>query len=235
MPHSSRSAHLARRTHRTDAADPIFESARFSLSVAEPEQLNRAALAMLPEIAFAGRSNSGKSSVINVLTNQRRLAFASKTPGRTQLLNFFTLSRRTEGGIEPVAHLVDLPGYGFARVDDVTRQRWDRLAGGYLKTRRMLACVVLVVDARRGLLAADEQLLAWISDRSPLAAPHLHLLLNKADELNTAERREAVTRAESTIGRLPLANSIQLFSALKRTGIDELRARLASVLEQPRV
>jgi len=142
------------------AAAGLFHSARFATSVAESVQLNAAELAMLPEVAFVGRSNAGKSSAINTLTQQRQLAFASKTPGRTQLLNFFALSRRlATGRSEAVAYLVDLPDYGFAKVDDATRIRWDQLVGGYLQSRRMLVGVVLVMDARRPLLGADEELI----------------------------------------------------------------------------
>jgi GTP-binding protein len=220
-----------RRTAPT--ADPIFETALFALSVAELAEINSARLALLPEIAFVGRSNAGKSSVINVLTNQRRLAFASKTPGRTQLLNFFSLSRRdSAGSLEPCAYLVDLPGYGYARVDDATRQRWDQLVGGYLQTRRMLAGVVLVVDARRGLLTADAGLLAWMAGRERPDALHVHLLLNKCDQLTARERQVARHAAELRADALPMPTSVQLFSALKRDGVDELRSVLAHVVRQ---
>jgi GTP-binding protein len=199
--------------------------------VAELEQLNGAGLAMVPEIAFVGRSNVGKSSAINALTNRRRLAFASKTPGRTQLLNFFALSRRA--GVEdagPHAYLVDLPGYGFAKVDDATRRRWDGLVGGYLQTRRMLAGVVLVMDARRPLTTADEHLLAWLERRDQPQRLHLHLLLNKADQLNRQERRQALAMCEARAEQLPMPTSVQLFSALKREGLDELGAALDAML-----
>jgi GTP-binding protein len=213
-----------------------FETARFAISVAELEQVNSANLLMLPEIAFVGRSNAGKSSVINALTNQRQLAYASKTPGRTQLLNFFTLGGRNEAGaLEPFAYLVDLPGYGFARVDDATRQRWDQLVGRYLQTRRKLACVVLVVDARRGLVQQDEELLAWILGREQPQALHLHVLLNKSDQLNTVESRAALAAAEGRAEELPMPVSVQLISAVKRSGIDELRDAIAFALKQARV
>ena len=212
---------------------PLFETAQFALSVAEPDEINAARLALLPELAFVGRSNAGKSSVINVLTNQRRLAFASKTPGRTQLLNFFALQRRSRAGaLEACAYLVDLPGYGFARVDDATRARWDQLVGSYLQTRRMLAGVVLVVDARRGLTAADETLLAWMVGRAHPDALHLHLLLNKSDQLDKRARHLAQAAAEERAQALPMPTSVQLFSALKRAGVDELRSVLAHVVRQ---
>lgn len=212
-----------------------FETARFVLSVAELAQINAAKLPLLPEVAFVGRSNAGKSSVINALTNQRQLAYASKTPGRTQLLNYFTLSRRDANGeLSPCAHLVDLPGYGFSRVDDATRRHWDDLVGGYLQTRRMLAAVVLVIDARRGLGTQDEDLLAWMRGRAQPQTLHLHLLLNKSDQLSTVERRAALAAAETRAESLPMPVSVQLISALKRSGIDELRETIEYAL-QPRV
>jgi GTP-binding protein len=228
--------HPSQRKARQSTGGIKFETAQFAISVAELEQINAAHLPLLPEIAFVGRSNAGKSSVINALTNQRQLAFASKTPGRTQLLNFFTLSHRGEDGeIEPCAFLVDLPGYGFARVDDATRQRWDQLVGRYLQTRRMLAAVVLVVDARRGLVQQDEELLGWILGRPQPEALHLHLLLNKADQLNTVESREALAAAEGRAEQLPMPVSVQLMSTLKRSGITELRAVMDHALQPARV
>lgn len=214
----------------------LFHSARFATSVAEAEQLNAAELAMLPEVAFVGRSNAGKSSAINVLTQQRQLAFASKTPGRTQLLNFFTLTRRgAEGRSEPVGYLVDLPGYGFAKVDDVTRTRWDQLVGGYLATRRMLAGVVLVMDARRPLQAADEALLGWLQQRAQPEALRLHLLLSKADQLSTIGKRAALAQAEARAETLPMPTSVQLFSALTRDGLADLQDAAGQMLDQATV
>ena len=210
----------------------LFDSARFITSVAEPAQLNGAELAMLPEIAFVGRSNAGKSSVINVLTRQKQLAYASKTPGRTQLLNFFELTARDEDGERRACgYLVDLPGYGFARVDDATRERWDALVGGFLQTRRMLAGVVLVMDARRPLTATDEALLEWLRSREHPDQLRLHLLLNKADQLKTIARRNAMGLAEACADLLPMPTSVQMFSALKREGVDELAATLQDIFD----
>ena len=207
-----------------------FESARFTVSVAELAQLNRAPLAMVPEIAFVGRSNAGKSTVINVLTAQRQLAHASKTPGRTQLLNFFELTERDHAGVpQVVTYLVDLPGYGFARVHEDTRSRWDELVGGYLATRRLLAAVVLVMDARRPLTATDEDLLAWLAARADAERLRVHLLLNKADQIGRAERVRALARAEQRAESLPMPVSVQLFSGLKREGLDELRVTLSQL------
>lgn len=216
----------------TSAYSGLFHSARFVTSVAEPEQLNGADLALLPEIAFVGRSNAGKSSAINTLTAHRQLAFASKTPGRTQLLNFFALSSKDAAG-HAVArgYLVDLPGYGYARVDDATRSRWDTLVGGYLQARRMLVGVVLVMDARRPLMPADRELLHWLQLRDEPARLRLHLLLSKADQLGTSEKRRAQAEVEAQAEALPMPTSVQLFSALKRSGLDELQDTLGQMLD----
>lgn len=208
-----------------------FESARFVVSVAELEQLNHTPLAMVPEIAFVGRSNAGKSSVINVLTGQRQLAHASKTPGRTQLLNFFELSARDRTATHvAVAYLVDLPGYGFARVGKAAHSRWDALAGGYLVARRLLVGVVVVMDARHPLTASDETLLAWLASRADAAGLRVHLLLNKADQIGRSERAMVLAQAERRAHSLPTRVSAQLFSALKREGVEELRETLAQII-----
>lgn len=212
---------------------PSFASAEFATSVAELAALPLAPLAMLPELAFVGRSNSGKSTAINLLTQRRRLAFSSKTPGRTQMLNFFSvmddapLARR-----KTCAYLVDLPGYGFAKTDAKTRQRWDDLVGGYLLGRRMLRGVVLVMDSRRPFLPADEDLLGWICGRDDLERFRLHMLLSKADQIGTAERRAVKHRAEQRAQDLPIATSVQLLSAIDRTGLQELREAAAQILQK---
>src|SRR3954467_12759251 len=148
--------------------------ASFSLSVHDPRDLPRPGV---PEVAFAGRSNAGKSSAINALAGRRRLAFVSKTPGRTQLINFFSL-----GG---AAFLVDLPGYGYAGVPGEVRRHWEGLVGGYIAERESLAGVVVVMDARHPLTALDRQLLDWLA----AANRRVHILLTKADKLS----RQAAT------------------------------------------
>jgi GTP-binding protein len=198
----------------------LFASARFVISVADLAALAPPAL---PEIAFAGRSNAGKSSVINVLARQRQLAFASKTPGRTQLLNFFVLSEKNaQGEREERASLVDLPGYGFARADPAQKAQWDALVGGYVGSRQSLIGIVLVMDARRPFMPGDEALLDFLGR----GQGWLHFLLNKADQLGTTDKRAALgvaqRRAEQYRGRA----TTQLFSALKREGIEELEATL---------
>ena len=209
----------------------ILTSARFAVSVAEPEQLNAATLVMVPEVAFVGRSNAGKSSAINTLAHQRQLAFASKTPGRTQMLNFFELPERVDGVDIVRGYLVDLPGYGFARVDEGTRERWNTLIGGYLQTRRMLVGVVVVVDARRGLQPVDESLLDFAQARERPDQLRIHLLLTKADQLGTVARRAALAAAEARAQELPMPTSVQLFSSLKREGVGELREAVMQMID----
>lgn len=214
----------------------LSESARFIVSVASLGDLNSAPLAMLPELAFVGRSNAGKSSVINSLAGRRQLAFASKTPGRTQLLNFFELSVRAAPGVRtPIAYAVDLPGYGFAKVDAQKRASWDELAGGYLVARRCLAGVVVVMDARRPLAPADEVLVSWLCRREFPEALRVHLLLNKADQLARAERAAALKSVEARLGLLPLEATAQLFSARTREGLEPLQETVEAIVASAKV
>lgn len=188
----------------------------------------------LPEIAFAGRSNAGKSTAINVLTDQKRLAFASKTPGRTQLLNFFELSQRDEAlprdknnPAVACATLVDLPGYGFAQAPPSQRAQWETLVGGYVDQRQTLVGIVIVMDARRPLMPGDEVLIDFVSGRES----RLHFLLTKSDQLNNSEKKAALTLAQQRAGRIGPRATAQLFSAPKRQGIEELSSVLASWLK----
>lgn len=208
-----------------------FDTARYVASVANLADLSGSQLAQVPEVAFVGRSNAGKSSAINAMTNRRRLAYASKLPGRTQTLNFFALGNGRDPGI--VGHLVDLPGYGFAKVDANTRQRWNELVGGYLVGRPQLRGVVLVVDSRRGPMAADEELMSLLSRRDPDRAATLHLLLSKVDQINTVQRRAALAEADARVRLLPLEASVQLFSARGHEGVEDLRQRVARMLSEP--
>ena len=164
------------------------------------------------EVAFAGRSNSGKSSVINVITGKRSLARVSKTPGRTQQINFFTVTDDIR--------LVDLPGYGYAGVPDAMRQHWARLINTYFDRRKSLQGLILVTDIRRRLTAYDEQMLTWTMDKG---LP-VRVLLNKADKLSHSAARQALTAVTNGID--PHTASIQLFSALKKSGIDEVCRQL---------
>ncbi len=169
------------------------------------------------EVAFAGRSNAGKSSAINALTGRRALARVSKTPGRTRQINFFALGSDRR--------LVDLPGYGYAKVSRAEKQSWSRLVGGYLRSRRSLAGIVLIADARRGLTAND---LLLLDAASQVRIP-VHLVLTKADKLNRRESRAAIMRARAT-PQLSDADTAQLFSAPRRVGVDELAERVCEWL-----
>ncbi len=167
------------------------------------------------EVAFAGRSNSGKSSVVNALTGRAALARISKTPGRTQQLNFFVLD-------DDQHRLVDLPGYGYAKVPIAVKRRWAVLVEGYLRSRRSLMGVVLLMDARRPFTDADSQLVDWCA-RAGLAT---HVLLNKADKLSRGAAARTLADARKHLAPLGEESVVQLFSATRRTGIDELGARL---------
>jgi GTP-binding protein len=192
----------------------IFSQAQFLTSAG-----NAAGLPApdLPELAFAGRSNVGKSSAINALTGRKRLAFTSKTPGRTQTINFYALGPEDE----PRARLVDLPGYGYARVPQAMRAQWQELVGAYLNSRPALAGVVVIMDARHPLTALDAQLLGWLGDTRRL------VLLSKADKLSRAEQAATLETM-----RASLPGEVRLFSSLTRQGIEECRDLLESWLEQ---
>ncbi|HEU4620975.1 MAG TPA: ribosome biogenesis GTP-binding protein YihA/YsxC [Burkholderiaceae bacterium] len=170
----------------------------------------------IPEVAFVGRSNAGKSTAINLLCNQRGLAFASKTPGRTQLLNFFLVADRDRSW----GYLVDLPGYGYAASSGTTRAGWDALLGGYLRERRQLVGVVLLMDSRRGLTELDERLIDWVT---PAQKP-IHVLLTKTDKLNRTETRRALEGIQRALEGSP--HTVQTFSALHRTGLEDADARV---------
>jgi GTP-binding protein len=185
-----------------------FDGARFLISAAVPAQFPPDAGA---EVAFAGRSNVGKSSAINAVAQRRGLARTSKTPGRTRLLNFFELA--------PLQRLVDLPGYGYANVPQVERRAWPPLIDA-LRTRISLRGLFVIVDSRRGLTPADEGLLAWV-----LPGHRVHVLLSKADKLNRGEAAAVLRAAAATLGGRATA---QLFSALKGTGVAQAQDTLAA-------
>ena len=172
------------------------------------------------EVAFAGRSNTGKSSVINTLTRQKTLAKTSKTPGRTQQINFFILNQWSR--------LVDLPGYGYARVPEATKRHWAELLAAYLAQRKSLHGLVLIVDIRRGLQEFDLQLLTWGWNYE---VP-IHVLLNKSDKLS----RQAAAQTLAGVRQLLDARgwggtSLQLFSALKKSGVEMLEMTLNQWLQ----
>ena len=166
----------------------------------------------LPEIAFVGRSNAGKSTAINTLTQQTRLAFASKTPGRTQHINLFGVGRQKLDD----AVLADLPGYGYAAVPKEAKLRWQRVMGNYLMTRPNLRGVVLMCDPRHGLTELDDILLDVIRPRVEQGLRFL-VLLTKADKLTRSEGAKALSIARLQAG----GGEVKLFSALKQQGVDE--------------
>lgn len=172
----------------------------------------------VPELAFAGRSNVGKSSALNALAGRKRLAFASKTPGRTQMINFFALG---EAG-----QLADLPGYGYAKVPQAMRTTWDDLIGGYLMGRRTLVGIVLLMDARRPLTDNDRNFLEWLR---PAPASRL-ILLSKADKLSRAEQAKTLAQTRLALDQAALASQVILFSSKNGAGIAETRALLDSWL-----
>ena len=162
------------------------------------------------EVAFAGRSNAGKSSAINTLTGNKKLARTSKTPGRTQLLNFFTLSENQR--------LVDLPGYGFAKVPEAVKREWVRQLEHYLQERRSLRGLILLMDVRRPLQEFDQQMLNW----ALAASMPVHILLTKADKLKKGPAKSTLLKVRDEIAPHAELVSVQLFSALKKTGINDL-------------
>lgn len=195
---------------------PSLLTARFHTTVAQRRQLPQGGV---PEVAFIGRSNAGKSSAINVLCQRRRLAFSSRTPGRTQALNYFAI-----GANEAVeGFLVDMPGYGYAEAPGEVRKTWNDLAGKYLGDRPELRGVVLMIDIRRSFTDLDRRMLAWLAPDLPLL-----VLLTKSDKLGTAQqnatRRSALAELAEQHAR-PEA-SVVLFSAETRKGLDEARARI---------
>ena len=167
------------------------------------------------EVAVAGRSNAGKSSAINVIVNRRQFARTSKTPGRTQLVNFFALGAGKR--------LVDLPGYGFARVSDAMQQHWGELLSGYFRVRQSLCGLLLIVDIRRQLTDFDRQMIAFAEE----GELPIHVLLTKADKLKRGQVATAVLQVEKELGDRA---TVQPFSALKRSGEAEARAVLDRLL-----
>ena len=175
----------------------------------------------LPEIAFVGRSNAGKSTAINTLAQQKRLAFASKTPGRTQHINLFAVGPKDA----PDALFADLPGYGYAAVARDAKLRWQRVMADYLGERESLSGVVLMVDSRLGLTELDKQLLEFVSDRVTAGEISLLLVLTKADKLNRKEGAAVMAQVQKDIAVLATEDSdigITLFSALNKQGVGDV-------------
>lgn len=193
----------------------------------------------VPEIAFAGRSNAGKSTAINILCNQKKLAFASRTPGRTQHINYFSI-----GGATVAQHrhdptnvdeiqvlLVDLPGYGYAEVSGDAKLHWQQLLGEYVSKRKQLVALVLMMDARRPFTPLDVQMLEWFAS----TGKPVHCLLTKADKLNRTESTNALRLAKTILASYvdengqPFPFTAQLFSAQKRIGLEEADERILAL------
>jgi GTP-binding protein len=192
-----------------------IQQARFLLSAAAVSDFP---LEAGPELAFAGRSNVGKSSAINALAKRKRLAFSSKTPGRTQQINFFDLGK--------VGRLADLPGYGYASVPQALRASWDALIGGYLTGRSTLAGVVVLMDARHPLTRNDRDFLEWLR---PVHAPRL-VLLSKSDKLSRSEQAKTLAATRAELDKAALTSLVQLFSSSSGEGVEEAREQLESWL-----
>lgn len=197
------------------AARRLFQQAHFLISAQR--------LAQCPadegfEVAFAGRSNAGKSSALNALTNQKKLARTSKTPGRTQLINFFALDDQRR--------LVDLPGYGYASVPMAVKEQWQRELAAYLEQRASLKGMILLMDVRHPLQPFDTMMLNWASE----GQMPVHILLTKADKLNNGPAKTTLLQVQKSVSAFANPVTVQLFSALKMTGLETLQATLANWL-----
>jgi GTP-binding protein len=193
---------------------PLFERAQFVISVND--------LAALPpddaiEVAFVGRSNSGKSSALNTLARRDRLAFVSKTPGRTQLINYFSLGENR--------FLVDLPGYGFAGVPYAVKAHWEELLSEYVGKRKSLSGLVLIMDARHPLKPLDLQMLEWFA---PTGKP-VHVLLTKADKLSRSTAMATLRKVKLELDSLGFNATVQLFSSLNKQGVGEAEERISAL------
>lgn len=192
----------------------VYPQARFMLSVNSLEQLPADSGV---EVAFAGRSNAGKSSAINAVVERRNLARSGKTPGQTQLVNFFEL--------QAGRRLVDLPGYGYAKVPVALQAHWQELVGGYLQSRASLGGLFLIVDVRRGVNEDDRIILDWAWRRELPA----HILLTKSDKLSRNETRETLKKTKAALHSMA---SAQLFSAMDGQGVEEARGILETFMQK---
>lgn len=195
-----------------------FREAEFALGAA---RLNQLPPDHGTEIAFAGRSNAGKSSALNALCGRRALARVSRTPGRTQEINVFRLP--PDGSLR----LIDLPGYGYARVPPAQRAHWDRLISQYLRERASLVGLVLIMDIRRPMTDLDRNLLQWLEPHPRL----LHVVLTKADKVSRNEAARQLQRTRRDLEAMGLTATLQTFSALKREGVEDLQGLLLEWLD----
>ena len=197
--------------------NPIYHQAKFINSSPDlkdtPEDQGK-------EIAFAGRSNAGKSSAINTLTRQNGLARISKTPGRTQMLNFFEINDQKR--------FVDLPGYGYAKVPIAVKKKWHELMEKYLTQRKSLCAIILVMDVRHPLTEFDWQMVEWCQH----TGLPLHILLTKADKLTYGAAKNTLMQVQKELIDINFPLSIQLFSALKKTGVGEVQKALNLLFNQ---
>ena len=190
-----------------------YKQAKFHTTVNDLEHLPEESIF---ELAVCGRSNAGKSTMLNTLTNQTRLAFTSKTPGRTQHINYFSF------GVDGL-FLVDLPGYGYAKVPAKIRIHWEKLLGHYLQNRKQLLGLVLIMDSRHPLKDLDYTMLEFFGN----TGKPIHIILSKSDKLNTQERAAALKFVKTKLTDDGFTNfTVQLFSALKRSGIEEIETAL---------
>jgi GTP-binding protein len=192
----------------------LFDRATYVASAHDLEQLPPDAGI---EIAFVGRSNAGKSSAINTLANHKRLAFVSKTPGRTQLINFFALGDGKS--------LVDLPGYGYAKVPPAAKKHWEELLAAYVSGRHALKGLVVIMDARHPMRPLDLELLDWYA---PTGKP-VHCLLTKSDKLTRSEQAAMLRETRKLIVDRQYNATAQLFSSLKKSGVAEAEAAIAKM------
>jgi len=219
---SSFHAPLAAAADPAKAALAWTHGARFFTTAS---QLSQLPASETPEIAFVGRSNAGKSTAINRLAQQKRLAFASRTPGRTQHINLFHVGPKDA----PDALFADLPGYGYAAVERAAKLRWQAVMADYLQLRRPLHGVVLMIDSRLGFTELDQRLLALITPRLVNGEVRLLALLTKADKLNRSEAQLALQRAQDLLAEVSTENSdigVTLFSALSQEGLADVAQTL---------
>jgi GTP-binding protein len=193
-------------------------AARFTISCARAEQLPSTDTG---EVGFAGRSNAGKSSALNVLVGQQQLARVSKTPGRTQLINYFD--------VPSLGRLVDLPGYGYAKVPEAMRRSWAQLVGGYLQARENLRGLIVLMDIRHPHTDLDRQLLDFARHRQLPS----HVLLTKADKLGYGAAKGTLQKVTAELQKLAMPVTAQLFSATAKQGLEEARSRVVNWLSEP--
>ncbi|WP_423063388.1 ribosome biogenesis GTP-binding protein YihA/YsxC [Candidiatus Paracoxiella cheracis] len=195
------------------AEPPVYQEATYLISAAE--------LSQLPpdkgcEVAFIGRSNAGKSSALNVITGIKGLARTSKTPGRTQMINFFSLDNDCK------CRLVDLPGYGYAKVPLMVKERWELLIDEYLRKRKSLKGLVVIMDIRHPLKEMDRAVIDWaMKCKIPI-----HILLTKTDKLSASAAKKTLKEVQEALKRYGKRISMQLFSSMDRTGLDDVKAVL---------